>query len=50
MPPTGLNQAFRALAQLSFSVLPAFNAIRGGVGILTYLPLPTPFGLGLGAD
>ncbi len=49
-PSTGLNRAIQATAQRPFSVLPAIAAVRGGAGILTCFPLPTPFGLGLGAD
>jgi hypothetical protein len=48
--PIGLNRATQSAAQRPYSVLPAVNAIRGGEGILTFFPLPTPFGLGLGTD
>jgi hypothetical protein len=44
--PRGLNRATQSAAQRPCSVLPAVNAIRGGEGILTFFPLPTPFGLG----
>ena len=47
--PTGLNRANRASDQLPFSVPPA-TIIRGGTGILTCFPSPTPFGVGLGTD
>jgi hypothetical protein len=48
--PTGLNRTIHVSAQLPFSVLPAFNVVRGGAGILTSFPSPTPFRLGLGTD
>ena len=35
---------------LPFSVPAQFNAVLRGAGILTCLPSPTPFGLGLGSD
>ena len=35
---------------IPFFVPARFNAIPDGAGILTSFPLPTPFGLGLGAD
>ena len=35
---------------VSFSVPARFDAILHGAGILTCLPSPTPFGLGLGTD
>jgi hypothetical protein len=37
-------------AELPFSVPARFNATHSGVGIFTYFPSPTPFGLGLGID
>ncbi len=48
--PTGLNRTIHVSAQLPSSVLPAFNVIHGGAGILTSFPSPTTFGLGLGTD
>ena len=48
--PTGLNRTIHVSAQLPSSVPPAFDVIRGGAGILTCFPSPTPFGLGLGTD
>jgi hypothetical protein len=41
-PNTGLS--------IPFSVPARFNATLAGAGILTSLPSPTPFGLGLGSD
>ncbi len=35
---------------LPFCVPPSFKQIRGGTGISTCCPSPTPFGLGLGPD
>jgi hypothetical protein len=37
-------------AELPSFVPARFNAIPNGVGMLTYFPSPTPFGLGLGID
>ena len=48
--PTGLNRTIHVSARLPSSVPPAFVVSRGGAGILTCFPSPTPFGLGLGAD
>ena len=45
---TPLDQHFHQLAHLTLCVLPSHTSI--GIGILTYLPSPTPFGLGLGPD
>src|SRR5690606_35339897 len=39
----------RALS-LSSCVTPSLNRLRGGTGISTCFPSPTPFGLGLGPD
>ena len=49
-PPTGLNRAIHASAQLPSSVLPAINTFPDGEGVLTFFPLATPFGLALGTD
>ncbi len=46
--PTGLDTDPCTVLGLSFSVPARFNAILGRTGILTCLPSPTPFGLGLG--
>ena len=48
--PTGLNRHTSNRLRLPFSVPPRFNVLDGGAGILTCLPSPTPFGLGLGTD
>ena len=48
--PTGLNRTIHVSARLPSSVPPAFVVSRGGAGILTCFPSPTPFGLGLGTD
>ncbi len=50
-PPTGLNRDIRHPADLPFSVPPwRLYRRRGGTGMLTCFPSPTPFGLGLGTD
>ena len=49
-PPTGLNQDIQHPAGLPFSVTPSLKRLTDGAGILTCLPSPTPFGLGLGTD
>ena len=46
--PTPFDQLFHQLAHLTLSVPPSHTLL--GIGILTDLPSPTPFGLGLGPD
>jgi hypothetical protein len=46
--PTGLDIDPCAMLSLSYSVPAHFNAILDRTGMLTCLPSPTPFGLGLG--
>src|SRR5690606_25711223 len=43
------HASIRALS-LSSCVAPSLKRLRGGTGISTCLPSPTPFGLGLGTD
>ena len=51
LPPTGLNRDIQHPDDLPFSVPPwGLCRCRGGTGILTCSPSPTPFGLGLGTD
>ncbi len=45
---TPLDQRFHQLARLTLCVPPSRSTV--GIGILTNLPSPTPFGLGLGPD
>jgi hypothetical protein len=49
-PPYKLELTSSSELSVPFSVPSLINAIRGGAGILTCFPSPTPFGLGLGAD
>ena len=48
--PTCLNRVFQHPDGLPFRVPPSLKRCRGGTGILTRFPSPTPFGLGLGID
>jgi hypothetical protein len=48
--PTGLNRLFQQTDDLPSCVPPSLKRYDGGTGILTCLPSPTPFGLGLGID
>jgi hypothetical protein len=48
--PTRLNRLFQQTDGLPFCVPPSLKRWSGGTGILTCLPSPTPFGLGLGID
>ena len=48
--PTGLNRLFQQTDDLPSCVPPSLKRYNGGTGILTCLPSPTPFGLGLGID
>ena len=45
-----LEHAYQWRAGLPFSVPARFSVSPSGAGILTCLPSPTPFGLGLGFD
>ena len=48
LPPTAFERVFRHTPRLTLSVPPSRPIV--GIGILTYLPSTTPFGLVLGPD
>jgi hypothetical protein len=48
--PTYLDALFHQCAQPTLLCHPISQTLKGGTGISTGCPSPTPFGLGLGPD
>ena len=48
--PTSFDPLFHQRARLTLCVPPSFKQTTVGIGILTYFPSSTPFGLDLGPD